>query len=233
MLNKMIMATVLGVLVGGVFTTQAAGATLFEDDFNTSPLNPAKWTNATNGWTAVSGSQLIVRNKEEIITQTTFDATSLAVTYSALIVDASSADTGFRVNLYNADKSELLRWRMWTKLDGGTTSSIHFARLSGGGSVFEGTLYGDPANVADLRLGQTVEISVDATTVTLVYNGSELFSGAHGLGGDLSAMTMGITNDSNQPRANLMDDVLVTQVPEPMTLALLAIGGAVLARRRR
>lgn len=233
MLDKIMMATVLGLLVCGILTTRAVAVTLFEDDFNTSPLSAAEWTNAGNGWTAVAGSRLIVRNKEEIITQTTFDASLPVVMSSALIVDASGADTGFRINLYNADKSEVLRWRMWTKLEGGTKSSIHFARYSGGGSVLEGTLWSDPAPVADLRLGQTLEILVGATTAALFYNGSQLFSGAHGLGGDLSAMTMGITNDSNEPRWNYMDDVVVTQIPAPMTLALLVIGGAILARRRR
>ena len=76
MFYKMIMAMVLSALVCGITATQAVEVTAFEDDFNTAPLSAAKWTNATNGWTAISGSQLIVRNKEEIVTQPTFDASS-------------------------------------------------------------------------------------------------------------------------------------------------------------
>jgi len=90
----------------------------------------------------------------------------------------------------------------------------------------------------------TIRMDIDATNVSFYYTGTaavnpnslgindRVFTGPHGLTGGNFLVGLGNWAEGGSFKYTCFDNIILTQVPEPVTAIILSLGGVLIARRR-
>ena len=175
------------------------------------------FTSGNNGGTGISGSSEVLFARTNSTGASTADGDSLA--------DAIANDTYWTFTVTNTTGGDLdlgtLTFNYWATSGFGTFTTYVMSDVDGftdGDEIGSGSIDAPAVNSAALQELQTIDIS---SLGTLADTDSIEFR--------LYIVDASTANN----RIHRIDDVTVNEVPEPGSLALLAIGGLCMVRRRR
>lgn len=198
------------VLVAGFVVASANAALIFSDSFENPAVTGLTNTNPT-GWTELGGNTSGGINDEDSGKFTTpfgsqvlwANGTNQFITTSSILSAVLTANTDYTLTFYVAKRSDVSGGNYKVELLAGST-------------------------VLNTVTGTTPNNTTFANQVTLLFSPD---AGHAGLLGQTLAIRVG-TNGSYQPQFDNFE-LDATLVPEPASLVLLGIGGALLCGRRR
>jgi len=218
-----------------VFSMSAVGAVVLEDNFDDGVLDVAKWNVVAGTVTETGGAVQIgaAAGRDYLVTVGQWDPADGAITISGTMTDMSDFEIWTRAaNIQDPDFAggtldygiRIGGWSAATdileKLPGLNT----WTHIAYDGGVATGAPQGEPVDFLITDTGTTVSI-----TYTLVSDPLQTYtiSGAT----SLPAMATNYIGFGGTGQVEI-DNLVVSQVPEPATMALLGLGGLLLRRRK-
>ncbi len=211
--------------VAGVSSIASADTVLFQDDFNDNSLDSAKWTASGN---FVSESDQVLKL---VVNQT--DNGGIVTSPLIPLANATGLITVARSVLVHKGSSHMRFWHRAYMANGTQATGTNYYNYTSGVDQVGFGHYNNRQATYDTWFDEVM--TYDPVTGTTNYTNT---LGANNVLGGTA-----LVGDQIQFKWEPMcwydghyiyvDDVLVTQAPEPATMSLLALGGLALLRRRR